>query len=61
MAFTLSKGIWMECPQDHFISDALGGQGAGKDDRVIEMDAPHSILRIYTLRSFSIKVNHHLF
>ena len=28
----------MECPQDHFTSDALGGQGAGKDDRVVDGD-----------------------
>ena len=31
-----SLGLLMECPQDHFTFDALGGQGGGESDRVVD-------------------------
>ena len=41
-AFSLgSKDLWVECPQDHFTLDALGEQGGGEDDRVVDRDIYH--------------------
>ena len=31
-----SLGLLMECPQDHFTLDALGGQGGGENDEVVD-------------------------
>ena len=33
-----SLGLLMECPQDHFKFDALGGQGGGENDEVVDGD-----------------------
>ena len=33
-----SLGLLMECPQDHLKFDALGGQGGGESDGVVDGD-----------------------
>ena len=36
-----SRDLWMECPEDLFTLDALGEQGGGDDDRVVDRDIYH--------------------
>ena len=31
-----SLDLFMECPQDHFTFDALGGQGGGENDEAVD-------------------------